>query len=854
MSSLTAQRRLDLSNYVMVWNDEFDYTGTQTQVHYQMFDAPNAKWLDGFSYYKPFTGGGGTNEPLRIIRKKNVTVSSGTLKLKAQFDTEDPIVDNYTVWKGTTYSSKHSTSVITANYDSDYYCPKGWDENDDGINDNQIGFNYGIFEIRAKLPRKIGDYSAYWFWANPYQCGNDLNSIKCSDDSTAIDYHPLYTGLEIDVFEAKQIGNGIDNFVWWGSQLPNKLSNCTDCRTYYDWKFSDPEKEFHTYTFAWAPNKMTWFIDGNEIRTEENGIPPYKMDLILSMTGWADTSHDYEIDYVRVYRPVGVDYTATPFYQGTQYQGDYIWTDRGDPDRLQYENTFTNTPYFANENYRKVANGPQVQNYAGLLALEYPDALAVHNLNNNNSRIYYTKNNGKIYLVNNTGTSFSNPSTVVTGDVHISTNIAVHPQNGQIYWKSPDNRLKVRYQSGTTWYTSYVDVSYQYPNDVFGNITVSPPNSEHDTRVYYISTNNNQLCYYEYCNGWYRHETPITAVAEFAISSDPQGKIFYRGLDNHIWVIWKFWDDNTPCNSNSPVSDWNYGPLDYPYASTFADCAGSLAVTLDGSKVFYKTTTGDLAYRTVSGNHQRFLADVNDVAGDIVAGETPDGRTEIFYVAKSTINGVGDKIKTYYERKAPLLNTTTLWQSGTLDVFSPGQGGNGLGASYNTGFYVDKYLAINPNAVNKVFCFYNHSGHPVSNKYLGAYIASTNWSSIPPPYENCSEETGWHNGFEGKQINPNIVNNEIPHNDEIRLNENKESEVLENSVFPNPTTGQITVQLKSDWCGAIIRVIDWTGRTISVQNDICQSIEIDLSEYPKGIYLIQINYNEELETKKILKN
>jgi hypothetical protein len=160
-----------------------------------MFDVRGAKWLNGFSYFTPYTGKGTINNPYRIITKDNVNVSNGTLKLTAKYGTENPVT-NQVNWKGITYSSEHSRSAITANYDLDYYCPKSWDEDGDGVNDKQIGFNYGIFEIRAKIPRNVGDYSAYWFWANPYQCGNNLNSIKCSSDPLDPDFHPLYTGLD----------------------------------------------------------------------------------------------------------------------------------------------------------------------------------------------------------------------------------------------------------------------------------------------------------------------------------------------------------------------------------------------------------------------------------------------------------------------------------------------------------------------------------------------------------------------------------------------------------------------------------------------------------------------------------
>jgi beta-glucanase (GH16 family) len=828
MNILTAQRRLDLSNYVMVWNDEFDYTGTQNNIHYQMFDAPNAKWLNGFSYKTPFTGTIDSTNNIRIITRSNVNVSGGTLKLTSRYGIEPTTV----TWKDVDYTSDHTCGILTAKYDRDYYCLKTWDDDGDGIDDPQIGFNYGVFEIRAKLPRKIGDYSAFWFWATTRQCGNDGQPFY----ATCHPQTPEYTGLEIDVFESKQ--NSPNEYVYWASQLANNLTDppCTYCKTYYDWNNSDNSETFHTYTFAWTPTQMTWFIDGNEIRTQTDGIPPFKMDLILSLTNWGQgQSEDYEIDYVRVYRPDEQIYTASPYYDAGNYVGDFIWDGRGDTDYMGYVNSYQNTPYFLNENY-KVYQGPTLTGT--------PASIAVRNVSVSNDLIFYNKS-GKLYQLSSFGASnLTTPNVIVSSGVHSNSNIAV--SGSSIFWKDTNNRLKVRYWDGSSYSQSYVDVSYQYPNDVSGNITVSPPNNEHGTRVYYISTNNNRLCYYEYCSGWYRHETPITAVAEFTISSNPQGKIFYKGLDNHVWVIWKFWDDNTPCNNSNPVSDWNYGPLDYPYSATYADCAGDLTVHPDGSKVYYRTPNGSLAYWDMT-TVQRIITDVHDVVGKIRIKETTDGRTEIFYIANSTNNGSKVKLKSYYERKAPQINGNSIWENSTLDVFSSGQGGIS-GTSYQTGYYVENLLEINTGYPTKVYYVDNDV-----NK-IGIYRNNPKYNPVPPPYANCSEETDWHNGFEGKQGN-------YPLGEEYALstkppvtNTPERIYSSENLIYPNPTSGQINITLSDTWCGAIIRVIDWTGRTISIQNEVCQSTEIDLSKYPKGIYLIQINYNGQLETKKIFKN
>jgi hypothetical protein len=146
--------------------------------------------------------------------------------------------------------------------------------------------------------------------------------------------------------------------------------------------------------------------------------------------------------------------------------------------------------------------------------------------------------------------------------------------------------------------------------------------------------------------------------------------------------------------------------------------------------------------------------------------------------------------------------------------------------------------------------------HGFSGFSLKRRFNNPNFNPVPPPYTNCSEETDWHNGFEGRQSDyPLGVLEEYPLPIEpLTNNEGKETIISENLIFPNPTNGQIKITLMDTWCGATISVIDWTGRIIETQNAICTSTTIDLSKYPKGIYLVQINYNGVLETKKILKN
>ncbi|MFK7950367.1 MAG: family 16 glycosylhydrolase [Saprospiraceae bacterium] len=423
MTSLTAQHRLDLSNYELVWSDEFDtYTGTQDDIRKLLFDDVDAqgnpndpKWSSGNSFPNQFTGG--DTATVNLIERENVEVHNGKLYLKSK---EESGIYNY---GGTLYPYRKTSALIRSNYDKDYLCVPNWDGGDD-ILCNQVtkGFHYGIFEIRAKLPRLKGDLSSFWMWSGYGQCGDPGSDGYCTEEdlNDEVSSKYLLPGYEIDVFEASQIGNDVDDggegrnwndsedyneFNYWSTIQANQYTQPTPCRhcaTYYDWNNSDPGKEFHTYTLAWTPEKVTWFIDGNEIRSDykdgNGGIPPFKMTLILmTLNHYIRDGAPFIIDYVRVYKPSSVDYTTSTAYCNKTTpptpMGQYTWSSYSfDPDREQYENTFINTPYTIGEDYRKnPALNPTIEDYLDWQQSKYVSSLVNHRVNGSLHRLYYTK-------------------------------------------------------------------------------------------------------------------------------------------------------------------------------------------------------------------------------------------------------------------------------------------------------------------------------------------------------------------------------------------------------------------------------------------------------------------------------
>ncbi len=63
------------------------------------------------------------------------------------------------------------------------------------------------------------------------------------------------------------------------------------------------------------------------------------------------------------------------------------------------------------------------------------------------------------------------------------------------------------------------------------------------------------------------------------------------------------------------------------------------------------------------------------------------------------------------------------------------------------------------------------------------------------------------------------------------------------SVFPNPNKGVFTVALPGNTSTATVTVFDMNGKTVAVKTTTEASLNVDLSGYPTGLYLVNVNDN-----------
>lgn len=148
---------------------------------------------------------------------------------------------------------------------------------------NKFKTKYGYVEMRAKLPKGKGLWSAFWL----------------------LHQHDNNRRPEIDVME------------YIGDQ-PNKVFN-----TYHNWNQRltptyevpgpDYSQDFHTYAVKWEPGKITWYVDGKERNSHSNGnVAAEEMYLLVNLAVGGSWPGDpdgntqfparFKIDYIRAYQ------------------------------------------------------------------------------------------------------------------------------------------------------------------------------------------------------------------------------------------------------------------------------------------------------------------------------------------------------------------------------------------------------------------------------------------------------------------------------------------------------------------------------------------------------------------------
>ncbi|MCC2616599.1 glycoside hydrolase family 16 protein [Aestuariibacter halophilus] len=275
----------------LIWQDEFD--GPHV-------DA--ARWS-----YEVNCWGGGNNER-QCYTPNNATVENGVLHIEARKETyTGPVVHRDS-------PDYRLDNVRTQSYTSARLRTKHLGD-----------WQYGRFEIRAKLPQGQGVWPAIWMLPS--------DSI----------YGPWAASGEIDIMEAVNLGTPSDakddgqgkpevrvhGTLHYGGKAPDNVYTGTGYRLPDN---ASPADNFHVYAIEWQQGEIRWYVDDVHYATQTQATwysepttaykpgqdapfdRPFHLILNLAFGGdWPEATNlngvdptalpaTFSIDYVRVYR------------------------------------------------------------------------------------------------------------------------------------------------------------------------------------------------------------------------------------------------------------------------------------------------------------------------------------------------------------------------------------------------------------------------------------------------------------------------------------------------------------------------------------------------------------------------
>jgi beta-glucanase (GH16 family) len=247
------------AGYTLVWHDEFDVDGPP--------NPANWKFEQGFV----------RNEELQWYQTANASVQGGLLVIQARKETvQNPNYTGTGDWKTTRKTADYTSSSI----------------NTSGLQ----SFEYGHFEMRARIPTDAGMWPAWWTLGVSGQWPSNG---------------------EIDIMEYYQ----------------NKVLANVACgtSTQYQAKWDSASKalsslgagwssNFHIWTMDWDDQNIVLSLDGQQMNTtalsaalNADGTSPFKqkayilLNLAIGGQNGGDPSQttfpqSYEVDYVRVFQ------------------------------------------------------------------------------------------------------------------------------------------------------------------------------------------------------------------------------------------------------------------------------------------------------------------------------------------------------------------------------------------------------------------------------------------------------------------------------------------------------------------------------------------------------------------------
>jgi hypothetical protein len=389
--------------------------------------------------------------------------------------------------------------------------------------DQQLGFRYGLFEIRCKLPKD--DFKASFWLYNNAEEWNIIESIG--------------SGLPTNVHDYPG-GEDTDSTLFPQSTVYNNRRTCgvfvpieRDLTEYY-----------HTYSFMWDYDNrtLTWFFDGREIRTEtRQEIFTCNHPFIFGITqGLAFAEQgQFDIDYVRV---LGLN-APTDLYR-YKYISSSLPQDKeisSEPDAL----ALGNAEWIFYRNFQdnisslRLVNGNYVHASITLNDHYQVDGDVVVGSGNT---VFYRGADDQLHIVSWDGTDWNDDRIdgAYISDLFggaLASNLSTGGGN-HVFFRNPRGWMSHYYKHPTNgWVFGNVISNFDLDHRVNGDVVVGD-----NGQVFYVGSDNRiQMYSWTSTNGWsHYYVDDYWSTDDYKASSNSgalkiaNGTLYYRGLDNKV--------------------------------------------------------------------------------------------------------------------------------------------------------------------------------------------------------------------------------------------------------------------------------------------------------------------------------
>ncbi|MDD2436286.1 MAG: glycoside hydrolase family 16 protein [Massilibacteroides sp.] len=149
---------------------------------------------------------------------------------------------------------------------------------------------YGYFECKARMPKSVGPWAAFWLQSPLISAGED----------------PAKYGVEVDIFEYfKEYGADITTHAYHWAYGPNQRG-VGPLKS----QLKGLDDGFHLFALEWTPEKYVFYIDGLKFHEVKEAISHIDEYMILSyepvdkLEGIkkACAPDTFMVDYVKVYK------------------------------------------------------------------------------------------------------------------------------------------------------------------------------------------------------------------------------------------------------------------------------------------------------------------------------------------------------------------------------------------------------------------------------------------------------------------------------------------------------------------------------------------------------------------------